>query len=166
MRLKPALFRIPEIIVQVLYIYFKVSFIGLTTFGPYRGCGAAMCALMITQLYNYCAPERRCNEDRAEFLATLLACKTWRREAWSIPFEAGKPAPDVQLLDQHRKTDSMADYRGRWLVAYFYPKGYLILVLLSVLCYAHRSPARFGSLRVAGDRRRCPHRTSRPDCDI
>lgn len=38
------------------------------------------------------------------------------------PVEIGKPAPEFQLLDQHGKTHSLDDYRGRWLVIYFYPK--------------------------------------------
>lgn len=36
--------------------------------------------------------------------------------------EAGHPAPDFRLLDQHGKAHSLADYRGRWVVVYFYPK--------------------------------------------
>lgn len=100
-----------------------------------------MCALMITQMYNFCTLERRFNEDNPEFLATLSACKTWRREALSIPFETGKPARDFQLLDQHGKTHSIADDRGRWLVAYFCPKGYLILRGISLSSYASRAPA-------------------------
>lgn len=32
------------------------------------------------------------------------------------------PAPDFSLLDQHGATRSLAEFRGRWLVLYFYPK--------------------------------------------
>lgn len=32
-----------------------------------------------------------------------------------------KPAPDFQLTDQHGTTRSLKDYRGRWVVLYFYP---------------------------------------------
>lgn len=39
------------------------------------------------------------------------------------PFtEPGQPAPDFKLLDQTGKTHSLKDFRGRWVVIYFYPK--------------------------------------------
>jgi len=31
-------------------------------------------------------------------------------------------APDFNLLDQHGKPHTLADYAGKWLVVYFYPK--------------------------------------------
>jgi len=34
----------------------------------------------------------------------------------------GNPAPKFTLLDQESKTHTLADYRGRWVVLYFYPK--------------------------------------------
>lgn len=33
-----------------------------------------------------------------------------------------KAAPDFSLLDQNGETHSLADYAGKWLVLYFYPK--------------------------------------------
>jgi peroxiredoxin Q/BCP len=33
-----------------------------------------------------------------------------------------KQAPDFSLPDQHGDTKKLADYRGTWLVLYFYPK--------------------------------------------
>lgn len=33
-----------------------------------------------------------------------------------------KRAPDFTLLDQNDMSRSLADYRGKWLVLYFYPK--------------------------------------------
>lgn len=33
-----------------------------------------------------------------------------------------KPAQPFTLLDQHSKLHSLADYRGKWVVLYFYPK--------------------------------------------
>ncbi len=36
--------------------------------------------------------------------------------------EVGKPAPDFNLPDQDGKKHSLQDYRGKWLVLYFYPK--------------------------------------------
>ncbi len=34
----------------------------------------------------------------------------------------GQAAPDFRLLDQHHEVHTLADYRGRWLVLYFYPR--------------------------------------------
>lgn len=34
----------------------------------------------------------------------------------------GDLAPTFELLDQHSKMHTLADYRGQWLVLYFYPK--------------------------------------------
>ncbi len=34
----------------------------------------------------------------------------------------GKPAPDFELPDQHGKPVRLSDFRGRWVVLYFYPK--------------------------------------------
>jgi thioredoxin-dependent peroxiredoxin len=36
--------------------------------------------------------------------------------------KVGQEAPDFSLIDQHGKTHRLADYTGRWLVVYFYPK--------------------------------------------
>jgi len=40
----------------------------------------------------------------------------------SNPLRAGDPAPDFALPDQHGRVRSLVDYRGRWLVLYFYPR--------------------------------------------
>ena len=34
----------------------------------------------------------------------------------------GKPAPDFNLSDQNGKQHALQDYRGKWLVLYFYPR--------------------------------------------
>jgi thioredoxin-dependent peroxiredoxin len=36
--------------------------------------------------------------------------------------EVGQPAPDFKLPDQHGHQHALPDYRGKWLVLYFYPK--------------------------------------------
>jgi peroxiredoxin Q/BCP len=36
--------------------------------------------------------------------------------------KVGDPAPGFSLLDQNSKQQSLDDYRGQWLVLYFYPK--------------------------------------------
>ena len=37
--------------------------------------------------------------------------------------EAGQPAPDFDLQDQHGKRQRLQDYRGRKLLIYFYPRA-------------------------------------------
>src|SRR5476649_1838926 len=41
--------------------------------------------------------------------------------ALAVP-QAGAPAPAFNLADQAGKTRSLAEFRGKWLVLYFYPK--------------------------------------------
>jgi peroxiredoxin Q/BCP len=36
--------------------------------------------------------------------------------------EPGQPAPAFTLKDQDGKTHKLSDYRGRWVVLYFYPR--------------------------------------------
>lgn len=36
--------------------------------------------------------------------------------------DVGDAAPDFHLLDQHRQTHNLAQYRGRYVVLYFYPR--------------------------------------------
>jgi len=61
------------------------------------------------------------------FLVGLLvaaALLLWRVSAASkrnAP-RAGELAPDFALPDQDGRTRSLADFRGRWLALYFYPK--------------------------------------------
>ena len=39
-----------------------------------------------------------------------------------VPPPPGTPAPDFSLLDANGKLHRLADWRGKWLVLYFYPK--------------------------------------------
>ncbi|HQT82359.1 MAG: peroxiredoxin [Ferrovum sp. 37-45-19] len=34
----------------------------------------------------------------------------------------GQVAPDFKVIDQHNQLQSLANYRGKWIVLYFYPK--------------------------------------------
>lgn len=52
-------------------------------------------------------------------LAALFVARAAR--ATKLP-EAGKPAPDFNLPDQNGKPHTLQEYRGKWLVLYFYPK--------------------------------------------
>lgn len=51
--------------------------------------------------------------------AALFVARAAR--AGELP-EVGKPAPDFNLPDQNGKLHELKDYRGKWLVLYFYPK--------------------------------------------
>ncbi|MBI5429231.1 MAG: peroxiredoxin [Nitrosomonadales bacterium] len=51
--------------------------------------------------------------------ASLLVARAAR--AGELP-EVGKPAPDFKLPDQNGKQHVLQDYRGKWLVLYFYPR--------------------------------------------
>jgi peroxiredoxin Q/BCP len=41
--------------------------------------------------------------------------------AGALP-KAGQPAPDFNLPDANKQSHKLADYAGKWLVLYFYPK--------------------------------------------
>lgn len=38
------------------------------------------------------------------------------------PIDVGQPAPDFRLSDQTGRTHQLKQYRGKWVVLYFYPK--------------------------------------------
>ena len=42
--------------------------------------------------------------------------------AGAAELQEGQSAPAFSLIDQNGKTQSLADYQGRWVVLYFYPK--------------------------------------------
>lgn len=56
-------------------------------------------------------------------LVALVAALAWRivRGGTLLPV-AGSPAPDFKLPDQHGRLRTLAEFRGRWLVIYFYPR--------------------------------------------
>lgn len=43
-------------------------------------------------------------------------------EAKQTTVDAGQPAPAFSLNDQDGKTHTLADYKGKWVTIYFYPK--------------------------------------------
>jgi peroxiredoxin Q/BCP len=54
----------------------------------------------------------------------IVALFLWRLSAFSKRREprAGEPAPDFSLPDQEGRTRSLAEFRGKWLALYFYPR--------------------------------------------
>ncbi|HSB49440.1 MAG TPA: peroxiredoxin [Burkholderiales bacterium] len=54
----------------------------------------------------------------------IVALFVWRLSAFSKRKEprAGEPAPDFSLPDQDGRTRSLAEFRGKWLTLYFYPR--------------------------------------------
>lgn len=59
------------------------------------------------------------NSERT-ILAFLLACVMGAPSADEL--QPGQSAPQFQLPDQDGATHRLSDYRGRWVVLYFYPK--------------------------------------------
>lgn len=57
-------------------------------------------------------------------IATLTAVFLffWSQSARADTLKAGQLAPDFRLFDQNGKPHTLADFRGKWLVLYFYPK--------------------------------------------
>lgn len=44
--------------------------------------------------------------------------------AAAAPPEVGKPAPEFKLMNQEGKPVKLKDFRGQWVVLYFYPKDF------------------------------------------
>ena len=57
-------------------------------------------------------------------LVIVAALLLWRVSAYSKRREpkAGEPAPNFSLPDQDGRNRSLSEFRGKWLVLYFYPK--------------------------------------------
>ncbi len=62
-----------------------------------------------------------------EWLTIILSVITLGFMFWFFStnkksLEAGQSAPDFKLADQHGKIHTLADFHGKWLALYFYPK--------------------------------------------
>ena len=60
----------------------------------------------------------------ASLLLITLLCVVPVALAFSEPPEVGKPAPEFTLKSNEGKTVSLKDYKGKWVVLYFYPKDF------------------------------------------
>jgi peroxiredoxin Q/BCP len=57
-------------------------------------------------------------------LLTLIGIFVWSRVAHTGESpRIGEPAPTFSLPDQHGTLHALDDYRGQWVVLYFYPKA-------------------------------------------
>jgi len=55
----------------------------------------------------------------------IVGLLLWRMSAFAnrnLP-RAGDAAPEFALPDQNGKTRSLVEFRGRWVVLYFFPKA-------------------------------------------
>ena len=55
-------------------------------------------------------------------VAVVMSLAAWRADAADAAPKVGAPAPAFKLQDQAGKWHSLADYRGKWVALYFYPK--------------------------------------------
>jgi len=55
-------------------------------------------------------------------MALYCACLALAAGAWAATPELGTAAPAFRLQDQSGAWHELKDYRGRWVVLYFYPK--------------------------------------------
>ena len=70
--------------------------------------------------------------NRALFVTIFICLSTLIASAIAGPIaseesalpEVGKPAPDFTLKNNEGKEVSLKDYRGKWIVLYFYPKDF------------------------------------------
>jgi len=65
--------------------------------------------------------------SRYIFLFALLIASSAVVMAWSLPSEvpgAGTAAPTFKLVTNEGKEASLSDFKGKWVVLYFYPKDF------------------------------------------
>lgn len=55
-------------------------------------------------------------------LSTGRACECYSKRPMATKLKTGDVAPDFELLDQKGERRRLSDFRGRWVVLYFYPK--------------------------------------------
>lgn len=57
-------------------------------------------------------------------IVVLISIPVFKTKAGSKAPEPGQPAPDFTLKSQEGKPVSLRDFRGKWVVLYFYPKDF------------------------------------------
>ena len=61
--------------------------------------------------------------QRHFFSTALLVLLIMFNYASASELQIGQPAPDFNLSDQHGESHTLKNYRGQWVVLYFYPKN-------------------------------------------
>lgn len=84
------------------------------------------------------------------FLIVLAGLVVWflRRRGHADVLEVGTVAPDFNLLDGDLRRHRLGDYRGRWLVLYFYPRD-ATPICTAEACNLRDSDAAFKARNVA-----------------
>ena len=59
----------------------------------------------------------------AILVLTTLGLMAWHLSRPAITLAVGDPAPEFRLSDQNGAIKRLSDFRGHWLVLYFYPKN-------------------------------------------
>jgi peroxiredoxin Q/BCP len=59
-------------------------------------------------------------------LVLAMLCSSWTVLAATnaVPLVVGAPAPGFTAVDSSGQTNRLADFRGKWVVLYFYPKAF------------------------------------------
>jgi len=57
-------------------------------------------------------------------LALLCSSLTVLAATNAVPLVVGAPAPGFTAVDSSGQTNRLADFRGKWVVLYFYPKAF------------------------------------------
>ena len=68
------------------------------------------------------AKQHSCRLRFGSIMALYCACLAAASAVWAATPEAGAPAPAFRLQDQAGAWHELNDYRGKWVVLYFYPK--------------------------------------------
>ncbi len=63
----------------------------------------------------------RSSKARVRKFSLLAVLSLMTAAVFATP-EVGQPAPDFKMQDQNGEWRSLADYRGKWVALYFYPK--------------------------------------------
>ncbi len=53
---------------------------------------------------------------------TLFVSASFSQQVFAEPLHIGDVAPEFKLTDQHFNVISLSQYKGQWVVLYFYPK--------------------------------------------
>ncbi len=60
--------------------------------------------------------------NKTLFFFIIVTVMIFFSRAATAEINVGDPAPGFNLVDQYGKTHQLADYQGKWVVLYFYPK--------------------------------------------